>query len=367
MILVFSGYNQRAIIAFLRTLKKHNVPFGIVARDAGDSIFLTSYKDRVIFVRKRKALALEEVLFAVRSAKKASLSDIILIAPSTEFLNRFLLKNRPVLEKEGCIIPLVEESLYTRISDKYAFCTLCQSHGIEIPQEYPEIITPCVAKPRVYATNTGDVFSPVLIKDKRDRDAFIKCYRNRIEDFFFQEYVVGESFYLLYYFGQGGVVMGKLSQENILQQPEGKSIIAAESASIHNEDVSASFEKLFQGFNFRGLVMVEVRRTSDGRDVMIEANPRFWGPSQLFVDSGVDLFALFLKDFGLVNSLPKSKNTPTLYFWFGGLVEVLTQGRTPVFYGRKKEYFLQNMHTFLQHDIYKRSDTLPLFAQECHV
>ena len=37
---------------------------------------------------------------------------------------------------------------------------------------------------------------------------------------------------------------------------------------------------------------------------MIEANPRFWGPSQLFVDAGFNLFESFLFDYNIIETLP---------------------------------------------------------------
>ena len=46
--------------------------------------------------------------------------------------------------------------------------------------------------------------------------------------------------------------------------------------------------------------MVEVKHLSN-KNYMIEANPRFWGPSQLFVDAGINLFEAFLVDNGLLN------------------------------------------------------------------
>ena len=66
MIVVFSGYNQRAVVAFLRTLEKNKVEsFRIIASGDSDSILKTNYKEKVIYTRKKKKLDLEEVFYAL--------------------------------------------------------------------------------------------------------------------------------------------------------------------------------------------------------------------------------------------------------------------------------------------------------------
>src|SRR5690606_1826134 len=114
------------------------------------------------------------------------------------------------------------------------------------------------------------------------------------------EFIAGESFYLLFYFYKNGAAE-RFSQKNLMQQPSGGSIIAAVTSDFHRGHVALQFEELFRSIQFRGLVMVEIRGQGD-RYYMIEANPRFWGPSQLFVDAGVNLFEAFMFDYGLLNS-----------------------------------------------------------------
>ena len=50
--IVFSGYNQRAVIAFLRTLRNCNIPFGVVAKSSEDAIRLTQLC-KLEFIRYR--------------------------------------------------------------------------------------------------------------------------------------------------------------------------------------------------------------------------------------------------------------------------------------------------------------------------
>lgn len=51
MILIFSGFNPRAVLAFIRTLEKNNISdYGIIANGICDRIFLTKYASKVIYV-----------------------------------------------------------------------------------------------------------------------------------------------------------------------------------------------------------------------------------------------------------------------------------------------------------------------------
>ena len=38
LVIVFSGYNDRAVYAFIRTLEVHNVFYAVIARDVNDSV-----------------------------------------------------------------------------------------------------------------------------------------------------------------------------------------------------------------------------------------------------------------------------------------------------------------------------------------
>ena len=42
---------------------------------------------------------------------------------------------------------------------------------------------------------------------------------------------------------------------------------------------------------------------------MIEANPRFWGPSQFYHDCGIEFFELFLKDYDIIDSVSIDEKT----------------------------------------------------------
>jgi len=367
-IIIFSGYNQRAVIAFLRTLASTTVQYAIIAYSKDDPIFLTAYARNVLAVREEKALALSDIIRSIKTVKESLKSNKYVIAPSTESLNRFLLQNRKELEENDCEIPLVDESLYESISDKFKFNEICVRGNILVPQEYKRIEEariPYVVKPIKYRAENDGTNSPLLILEKKDHNLFIEQYKS--EEFYFQEFLNGDSFYLLYYFHRDGSI-SKLSQQNYMQQPRGKSIIAAQSSDFHKTNESLKYEKLFKSLNFFGLVMVEVKR-KEGANYMIEANPRFWGPSQLFVDAGINLFNSFLYDFSLIDEKPSPRelSKKIKYFWFGGFVQTLVSNGRITYHSYTSDQYATHLPEWLSADIYNRDDTRELFKQEVKI
>ena len=367
-IVIFSGFNQRAIIAFNRVLEKYKIKYAIVAVSKNDPIFLTKYKKKVVSIRNIKELNIEDILVSINEVKNSIPSKEYLIVPSSEALNRFLLKYRNIFKNIGCKIPLVEKNIYELISDKYSFNNLCKQNGIEIPIEYKNfnnIKIPFVAKPKTYFSNSGKIFSPVIIKNTNERDSFLK--NHNLDDFFFQEYIKGESFYLLYYFNKKGGSI-KYSQKNIVQQPNGKSIVAAIASNFHLENESSKYENLFKKIGFHGLIMIEVKKARNNNIYMIEANPRFWGPSQLFVDANVPFFEYFLRDNNISiefnENINYKKNYDIRYFWFGGLYSVLNAGKALTFHEGNEKKILLELPRWLSSDIYCRKDTIEYFKKE---
>jgi predicted ATP-grasp superfamily ATP-dependent carboligase len=364
-VIIYSGYNQRAVIAFLRTLTAKKISFGIIASSSGDTIFNTIYAQHVLYTRAEKQLKLADLIDGIEACKNILKADKYVVAPSTEALNRYLLDNRDKFAAAGCDIPLVSNDLYETVSDKYKFGEVCRASGILLPQEYDDINEapiPFVAKPKKYFTEGGNVYAPFLIHNNADKDGFLSQCNPK--DFYFQEFVNGQCLYLLYYLYKDGTV-AKLSQINKVQQPGGKSMIAAESTSFHLTSESDKYEKLFKSVGYFGLVMVEVKK--DGyKNYMIEANPRFWGPSQLFVDSGVNLFESFLFDNGLLDKKPEflSITQSIKYFWYGGLVESMRDYGYVAYHDYSKKIFDSEMDAWMAADVYNREDTKDLFAQE---
>lgn len=357
-ITLFSGYNQRAILAFIRTLDKQNIDFSIIAKSNDDEIFLTKYSKNIIAQRCKKELDLIDIEICLNKVKKAKKTDNLLIIPSTEAFNRFLLENRIFFENLNCKIPLVNKKTYELISDKLSFTELCKKNNINIPQniecKFENI--PFIAKPKKYFSKNNEIHSPVLILNKADYKDFTKKYD--LSDFYYQEYIEGESYYLLYYFSKNGEII-KFSQKNLIQQSEGKSIVASVPSTIHDSFVSKKYENLFKELNFFGLIMIELRKSKD-RFYMIEANPRFWGPSQLFVDAGLNFFEYFLQDNNInITISDQNINKNAKYFWNGGF------DKNIVYFSLNKTDFFNKYIDFFKYEIYNRLDSIEIFKKEC--
>lgn len=364
-VLVLSGYNERANLAFYRFASEKNIPFHIIAASTQDPILQTAYAHHVFEIRQSSVLDKNYLVNLVNKLKDSMGIDQVYILPNTEYLNRVLLNNRAEFGNSGISFGLCSQSLYTTLSDKYSFGELCLNYDIAVPGpvEPSEEAIPFVIKPKTYLNQTGLIQKPVLVLTKEDYQQYNILAND--ESMFCQQYVTGKSFYLLMYcspvFG-----ISTYSQQNMVQQPGGASIIMARSANFHLNPVTKKFEKLLKEVGFNGLIMIEVREAAD--DVyMIEANPRLWGPSQLILDAGMNLWELFAADNGMIVGPTKTSYRENMfYLWSNGFTQIPTEYlndtepkeqllgfSTP----EVKTAFLEALST----DIYNRPDTINLF------
>ncbi len=358
-VLIVSGYNFRAVVSFCRWATEFRVPFFIVAKDRDDPIFLTDYSDKVFAVRNGGGLGVDLVTGWVRSLYDDHGCAKVVILPSSEYLNRFLLRYREYIESDRCIVPLVDRNLYERISDKHSFCGICQEYGLDVPKEYGTIPDelPFVAKPRSYLSSSGKQLLPYIITSHEEYDRF-QCGEDG-RDYFFQQYVEGRSVYLLAYIAKRDGVSETVvfSQENLLQQVGGGSIILAKRSDFHLTDSAARYVSMLEDIGFYGLIMVEVR-LDDVSDscCMIEANPRLWGPMQFCVDNNIDLFGGLLRGCGFdIPRVPPRSESIEYYFWSDGMGG---SGSSVVFHRFTEKDFFQDYCKIRVSDLFCREDTL---------
>ena len=141
-------------------------------------------------------------------------------------------------------------------------------------------------------------------------------------------------------------------------------MILAKSSNIHKKNISKIFSDVFKYLKFHGLVMVEVKFFNN-KFYVIEANPRFWGPSQLILDSGMDLFYCFAKENNLINNIPKIKYEENVwYFWQGGLISELNKGNIVKKYFYEKFNFLDNYDRIIKNEVYFEKDSINIFLHE---
>lgn len=356
-----SGHNLRAVVALCRWAAAADVPVHLVARDAEDPIRLTAHASRVALQRSSAALDLDTVRGWIDQLRAQHGHEQIVIAPSTEYFNRFVLRHRAALEAAGAVIPLVGQALYERISDKHAFAAMCEAHALALPAVFDDVPEqlPFVAKPRRYPMSGGSQIKPYLVFTPQDRERFLQ--RESPADYFFQEFVEGESLYLLAYVSRDGSVVCS-AQENLMQQARGGSIVLARAHGFHREPEARAYLDMLIGAGFHGLVMIEVRRCRrTGRAVMIEANPRMWGPLQFMLDQGVDPFAPLFAELGVEMRAPRAAApVHDYYFWSGGLAGSLP----PTFHNFSPDRFVDDYVRIAAADLFARDDTRALHRHE---
>ncbi|MCB0752605.1 MAG: hypothetical protein KDC52_14130, partial [Ignavibacteriae bacterium] len=169
--------------------------------------------------------------------------------------------------------------------------------------------------------------------------------------------------YLLYFFSSNGSYT-VFSQENLIQQSNGLSIIAAVSSDIHNSEISKKYAKLLISEGFFGLIMIEVKLYNE-KFYMIEANPRLWGPSQLILDSKMDLFHNFAIENGLLDSFHASEYLQGVnYLWTGGIIQDQIEKKNVAFHNYSPKHFFENYHKWILSDILNRDDTKQIYESE---
>lgn len=353
-LLALSGYNFRALIAFLRVCRTYNVPIYIIAKDKSDPIFSTMYAGQVVFVRESSDLScLPEICQNLMSQYHL---DEAVFLPSTEYLNRYLQANRHIFHKLRIKIPLIPPPLYDRLSDKSSFRDMCIEYGLPTTKVYSTLDSieyPCVLKPHTYWSYSG---KPIVILNSG------QIPRDFSKEWFIEQYIPGDSYYLLYYFRNDGTYVA-YSQKNLIQQNGGGSMLCACQSTLHHHPICRQYAEMFISERVTGLIMVEVKE-HNGKYIMIEANPRLWGPSQFFVDAGIPFFEEFLFDcgFNIKNNISLTEpSEPIYYFWEGGFSK---ERHDEKYYSMGRAVLSQKLSILRKYDVFNRPDTLNLYTTE---
>lgn len=318
---LFSGHNDRAVLALCRFFSLRKLPFCIIASSKSDFIFQTCWAKKVILIRKNKTVDID--LFKTIRQYSHNIEQLI-YCPTTEFINNFLLDNREDIENLGFKISLPLRDIYQNLSNKKSssdiISKLCD---IKLPPAitWGEIATPCVFKPKENI-NAGSIHYPVLCFN--DADVKNQYATLAPEEWFVQKYIQGQSHYLCGYLSSSGEYTFYW-QTNCMQQPNGKSIVLAKTGKNPGFDESLFFNNLFK-HKYHGPLMMEIIEDSSGQIFYIEINPRFWGPLQLAVDAHPKILDLFAADAGF---LPNKKNLDPpskKVFWYAWAEGAQTPG-----------------------------------------
>ncbi|MEQ1439884.1 hypothetical protein AAG565_11000 [Fontimonas sp. SYSU GA230001] len=355
--LLFSGYNDRAVIALCRFFHSQHLPFAIVAADHNDSIFKTSWKSNVILTRDDRLIDLRLFTRIRNVATELGIRSLI-YCPTTEFSNVFVLAHRQDLQTMGWHIPMPSESLYLLLSNKATSHALIhQVCGIHPPPHlnWHEAASPCVFKPK---TNVGDerVNYPLICLSESEV-LRAKSVLNP-DNWFAQTYIKGQSHYLCGYLARDGR-RSYFWQLNLLQQSGGKSIVLARTGHNPGLDEEALFDRL-SSVGYFGPWMMELLQDSSGTLHFVEVNPRFWGPLQLAVDVCPRILHLFSSDSGhSTDDFHCDTSSIYWYAWAHG-----RRAATCMYFPAADSLTAPEIDELIaQHDVYGREDTAALHGK----
>ena len=366
--LVFSGGNDRAVLGFLRALRQCGKRAAIVGRTKDDRILRTRFRHDVHWVRENHDLTIEIFAQCLQHVRESVGEQILVVLPSTEYFNAFLLTHRSEIESMGCEIPLVEAPIYNLLTDKHSATDYFAACGLSVPNEVhasKSMEPPLVAKPLKNISRQGRSLYPELLTTRPELDAFFADHDQA--DYFLQEFVHGKSLYLFLYMPRDGSGELRWSQRNLMQQPNGKSMLLAEPAAFHRSSSAARIISGLRQTGFWGLGMIEVIQARD-RDVFIEMNPRIWGPVQFCIDQRQPLLQAFIGEAlhddptRFTSPLANLPATRKKYFWLGGLADTFAMGKSPIWHSKRRS-IPALVAGALRDDVYLRADSWLTF---CH-
>lgn len=355
---IFTGANERAVIAVCRHFRRSGIACSLIARPGADPLRKTSFVGWIEAVRGVDRLDVDDMLAALVRIKALHSGERLIFLPTAESIIRLVLDQREAFEGVGLEVPLVDKSLYEQVSDKSSFLELMAGVGMPLPPRIDRVAAsdlPVVAKPfHEMSPRSGRKLYPELIFTEQALEAFLAS--DMVEDYFFQRYLDGRSYYFLAFFPRSGEPTVRY-QENLLQQPNGKSILAARLCECPDARSEERLIRGFQSVGFFGFVMVELIEVN-GVFHLIEANPRLWGPFELAIKSGFRPEAIA----GVVRHERGSRRA--LYFWTSGLALSLFAGGRPRRYPQYLRKLVSRPFALLGADIYLRADTVRLLGHE---
>jgi len=308
--LIFSGYNQRAVIALCRYFKSIDHPFVIVSSGIEDLIYLTDYKNNVVLERADKTLTMELFL------RISSLyGDELVYCPTSEFLNTFVLENADSFQKIGIATGMPAKESYEKITSKWSSQELLKDLDyIKIIEtlEVDKAQVPCVVKPYKNVMLDRVLYPFICYSQESLKEVKEQISKN---EYFAQRFIDGQSYYFCAYLSRNGSFKGYW-QENIIQQPDGKSIVLAKVCDNPGLNEDALMD-IISKVGYFGPLMIEFIKAQDDF-YYIEINPRFWGPLQLANDVNPEILDAYLEEwFGRTVTSIKT-NTSGFYAWNHG-------------------------------------------------
>lgn len=214
----------------------------------------------------------------------------------------------PILLDEDLVsavtVPFPSFASYRAVSDKVRLIDAARGVGLKAPRSRrvdakedldavstDGLAAPYVLKPARSVVGEGERQLKTSVAYAEDRNCLLTRLRALPSEAFpvlVQEFVrgTGEGVFLLRW---EGATLAAFAHRRIREKPPSGGVsVYRESVPAPRELVAAS-ERLLDAFDWRGVAMVEYRRSeATGRPYLMEVNGRFWGSLQLAVDAGVD-------------------------------------------------------------------------------
>jgi predicted ATP-grasp superfamily ATP-dependent carboligase len=215
-----------------------------------------------------------------------------------------------------CRITLPPKAAIETASDKYATIQRAESLGIDVPPTYliksesdlskcQQIRMPAVVKDRYSVRWVGNraTFGSVSYAFRSTE------LENRVQerlreagDVLIQEFISGVGIGFSCFVVAGKVYLPFQWQRIREVDPRGSGSSARKSIPLDSGTVSIS-SRLVVEIGFEGVVMVEYKRSDDGRMVLMEINGRPWGSIGLPIAAGID-YPRYLIDWSLHGTIP---------------------------------------------------------------
>lgn len=355
--ILFSGVNSRAVISLCRFFESSELCFYIIASSKDDEIFQTKWRENILLIRKSKKINVQ-IMKKIRKNIESHKNPILV--STSEFLNNFALNHRQELENIGWILPFPEKSVYNLVGNKFSSALFMRSF-LRIPKifnlDVDNVRPPCILKPKKNIIRESS-FYPIFCEDVNKLQANLAMIDQ--SEWFAQAIITGQSYYFCSYIKKDGSSIG-FWQENLLQQPDGKSMLFSRTCSNPGMETDPLIKKLHNAGYF-GPLMIEVIKDSANDLYFIECNTRFWGPLELARIHSPQVLSLYLQDVGIESFFtapnPEIQSIESKWYsWSFGL-----QAGAPKQYPAFRELDSENksLEFITSKDVYRLPDTLKL-------
>ncbi len=288
--------------------------------------------------------------------------DEITMTPVTMHLERL---------SKYMIVPVIDNVTYNLAHDKSQTIHIAQECGIscpktffpENPDDLPDLlgqgIEAVVIKPRCSSGSRGRVY----VKDLKNLSNEYKRINLEYPRPLVQEYIPqgGDTFGVGILMGKNSEVKAVFAHRRLREFPiDGGPSTLRE--SVERKDIVEISIKLLKKMNWYGVAMVEFKiDPRDGRPVLMEVNPKFWGSIALSIVAGVD-FPYLLYCMSVNKEI-----TPVLDYQKGILCRWLIPGDVLHFINNPNRFKLKpSFFNFraknLYDDIIDKDDMGPLFG-----